>query len=110
VDRIPLEAAVLGLDDGPGCSGEDRPAPSKAILQSDAEEEVMERAGPIETPPFRLGINADEIIGVSLAEDLCPMAWDFLTGGVRGNPFAPKREVYDDRSRHRGILALRDTF
>ena len=40
VDGIPLGPAVLGLDDGPGCSREDGLAPAKAIRQSDAKDEV----------------------------------------------------------------------
>ena len=40
VDRIPLGPAVLGLHHGPSHRGEDGLAPAKAILQSDAEEEV----------------------------------------------------------------------
>jgi hypothetical protein len=34
------------------------------------------------------------------------VAWDFCARGVRSYPFAPERKVYDNWSKHRGILAL----
>jgi hypothetical protein len=40
-DRVPLGPTVLGLDDGPGRSREDRLTPTKAILQSYTDDEVM---------------------------------------------------------------------
>jgi hypothetical protein len=106
VDGIPLRPAVLSTNYNSGRRREDGLAPTKAILQSNAEDEVMERAGPIETQPFRLRIYADEFVSVSLAEDVGAVAWDSLARGIWGYPFAPEREVYNDRSKHRGILSL----
>jgi hypothetical protein len=106
VDGIPLGPAVLGLDYDPGRGREDGLAPAIAILQADAEDEVMERAGPIETHWSGSWICAHEVIGVSLAEHVGSVAWDFLAGGIGSDPFAPEGEVYDDWDKHRGILAL----
>ncbi len=108
VDGIPLGPAVLGLDNDPGRRREDGLAPAKAILQSDAEDEVMERAGPVETHPSGSRIDADEIVSVSLTEHVGSVAWNPLAGGIGGHPFAPEGEVYDDWSKHRGILTLCD--
>jgi hypothetical protein len=96
VNGIPLGPAVLGLDYDPCCRREDGLAPSIAILQSDTEDEVMERAGPIETHPFGSWAYANEIVSVSLTEHVGPVAWDLLSGGIGGYPFTPEREVYDD--------------
>jgi hypothetical protein len=106
VDGISLGPAVLGLDYDPGSRREDGLAPAKTILQADAEDEVMERAGLIETHWPGSRISAHEVIGISLAEHVGSVAWDFLAGGIGGDPFAPEGEVYDDWGKHRGILAL----
>jgi hypothetical protein len=38
------------------------------------------------------------------------VAGDFLAGGIGGDPFAPEGEVYDDCSKHRGLLALSGNY
>jgi hypothetical protein len=106
VDGIPLRPSIFGLDDNPIRGREDGPTPTIAILQPDAEEEVMDRAGAIKTHTTGLRIDADEIISVSLAQQVGSVARDFCARGVRNDPFAPERKVYDNWSKHRGILAL----
>ena len=68
MNGIPLGPAVLGLDNDPGRSREDRLTPTKAILQVDAEDNVVERTGPIETYWPGSWIYAHEVIGIALAE------------------------------------------
>lgn len=56
----------------------------------------MERARSIESLTSTVWVYADEIVSVSFAKDVGPMAWDSRPGSVGGNPFAPEREVNDD--------------
>ncbi len=104
VDGIPLRTAVFSLNDRPGCGRVDGLAPTVAILQTDAEEEVLEQVGPVETHIAIFGVDSDEIEGVSLAEDIRPVAGDFRAGRVGGVPFAPQGEIDDDGSEYRRIL------
>jgi hypothetical protein len=108
VDGIPFRPAVLRLDYDPGRRREDRLTPAIAILQPDAEDKVMERAGPIETPVSRARINADDIVSISLTKQVGSVAWDFLAGGVGSDPFTPQREIYDDRSDHLSLAGGQD--
>jgi hypothetical protein len=66
----------------------------------------MEQARPEGSNGPASRIDADEIESVSLAEQVRAMAGDSRTGGVRGDPFAPEREVNEDRRKHSRILVL----
>jgi hypothetical protein len=106
VDGIPLRPAILSSDYDPGGSREDRPTPTKTILQTDAEDEITERARPVESSTTAFRIYADEIVSISLAKGVRSMAWDFRAGSVGADPFAPEREVNNDWSKHKRILDL----
>src|SRR5512139_254221 len=75
VDGIPLRPSIFNPDDDSSRSREDGLTPTKAILQSDAENKVMERVGPIETRSTGPRIYADEIISVSVAKHVGSVAW-----------------------------------
>jgi hypothetical protein len=79
-------------------------APTKEILQTYTEDDVLERARAKETHAPTFWIDADEIVGVSRAKQVGSVAWDSRSGSVWGNPFAPEREVYDNWTKHLGIL------
>ncbi len=80
--------------------------PAVAILQTDAEQQVLQRAGTVEAHGACTRLQADEIIGVALAEHVGPVAGNFGAGGVGGEPFAPQGEVNDDGSLHPDYFSL----
>jgi hypothetical protein len=101
VDGIPLWPTVLGLHHGPSHRGEDGLTPAEAILQSDAEDRVVEEAGAIETHSPGTRACLDEVVGIPLPENVRPVAGNLLARRVRGDPFSPEREINDDWSRRK---------
>jgi hypothetical protein len=104
--RISLGPAVLGLNNGPTDRGIDGLPPPKAILQSHAEDKVVEHTVFVEAHRSGCGVCAYEVIGVPLAEHVGPVTWNLLARGVGGYPFAPEREVHDGWSGHKRMLHL----
>jgi hypothetical protein len=102
VNGISLRPSIFGLDDDPIRSREDGLTPTQAILQTNAENKVMELARPIETPASTSWIYTDKIVSISLAQHVGPVAWDFCSGSVGCNPFASEREIDYDWSNHNG--------
>jgi hypothetical protein len=100
VDRIPLRPAILSPNYDPSRGREDGLSPTKAILQTNAEDEVTKKAGSTETHSQAFWIYADEIIGVPLAKQVGPVAWGFRAGSVGGHPYAPERKVSNNWSEH----------
>lgn len=108
VDGISLRPAVLGMDNGSSDRGIDRLPPAIAILQSHAEDKVVEQTVSLEAHSSGLWGCAYEVIGVPLAERISSMAWNLLARSVGGHPFTPEGKVYDGRSGHEGTPFLCD--
>jgi hypothetical protein len=66
-DRISFGQAIFDQDYDPGGSREDGPTPTKTVLQLDAEREILEWAGAVETRASFLQFDTYEIVCVSLA-------------------------------------------